>query len=228
MSKRSILVTLAALALAGCAHGPETTRGAMSGQIELARPDQTVALTREKVLHEQYDVQGINISVPTSLTTSEANSFHPNVDIVWRGDAPGDRYAQVKAIFETAMARGTETMHKGPAVVVDIEVTKFHAVTQKTRFTVGGIHNMRFWLTVRDAATGAVIQGPRMINADCHAAGGALAIQEDAAGLTQKVVVTNRLAEVIRRELSAPVQNIAPNTVVSRFDGTPVQLTMIE
>ena len=179
----------------------------------------------EVVLHAQYDVQAVNVSVPRSLRASEANSFHPNADIVWRGDAAGDRHAQVAAIFNEAMARGTAVMHSGPKVVVDVEVVRFHCLTEKTRFTVGGVHSLHFMLTVRDAVSGAVLQGPRLVIADVKAAGGARAIAEDRAGLTQRVVVVQRLAEVIRRELSAPMVALPEGVVVSRFDGTPVALT---
>lgn len=226
--KSLMLSTLvASFALVACAPQPQATR-AMFMQGELAGSGQAIKLAGETVLQGQYDIQAVTVSVPQSLTTSEANSFHPNVEIVWRGDAPGERHAQVKAIFEAAVAKGTATMHAGPKVVVDIEVTRFHCLTEKTRFTVGGVHNMRFMLTVRDAASGVVIQGPRLINADVKASGGARAIAEDAAGQTQKVVVTERLAEVIRRELSVPVQSLSPNAAVSRFDGTPVQLSLLE
>ena len=179
----------------------------------------------EVVLHAQYDVQAVNVSVPRSLSASEANSFHPNADIVWRGDVAGDRHVQVAAIFNEAMARGTAVMHSGPKVVVDIEVVRFHCLTEKTRFTVGGVHSLHFMLTVRDAVSGAIIQGPRLVIADVKAAGGARAIAEDRAGLTQRVVVVQRLAEVIRRELSAPMVALPQGMVVSRFDGTPVPLT---
>lgn len=195
-------------------------------QGDLANVGTPVVFAAETVLQGQYDVQAVNVSVPQSLTTSEANSFHPNVEIVWRGDPLGERHGQVKAIFEAATAMGTATMRAGPRVVVDIEVTRFHCLTEKTRFTIGGVHNLRFLMTVRDAASGAVVQGPRLINADVKAAGGARAIAEDAAGRTQKVVVTDRLAEVIRRELSAPVESLPQNAAVSRFDGTPVQLAV--
>ena len=163
--------------------------------------------------------------MPRSLRSSEANSFHPNADIVWRGDVAGDRHVQVAAIFNEAMARGTAVMHSGPKVVVDIEVVRFHCLTEKTRFTVGGVHSLHFMLTVRDAVSGAIIQGPRLVIADVKAAGGARAIAEDSAGMTQRVVVVQRLAEVIRRELSAPMVALPQGMVVSRFDGTPVPLT---
>ena len=42
-------------------------------------------------LAAQYDVAEVKIVVPQTLRVSEANSYRPNADIVWRGDPPGDR-----------------------------------------------------------------------------------------------------------------------------------------
>jgi hypothetical protein len=97
---------------------------------------------------------------------------------------------------------------------VDIEVTRFHCLTEKTRYTVGGVHSLHFMLTVRDADTGVVIDGPRAVVADVKAAGGAQAIAEDDMGMTQRVVVVQRLSEVIHRELSTKITDPA---LVSRF-----------
>ncbi|OZA14069.1 MAG: hypothetical protein B7Y02_05085 [Rhodobacterales bacterium 17-64-5] len=180
------------------------------------------------MLQAEYDVKAVNVSVPRTLKVSEANTFRPSADIVWRGDLPGDRYAQVKAIFDTAAARSTATMRTGAPVVVDLEVVRFHCLTEKTRYTVGGVHSLRFMMTVRDAATGTVVQGPRLIVADVKGAGGNRAVAEEQAGRTQKVVVTERLTEVIRRELSAPVTVLPADAVVTRFDGSPAQLVRIQ
>ena len=107
---------------------------------------------------------------------------------------------------------------------VDIEITYFHCLTEKARYTVGGVHSMKFLLTVRDIETGAILQGPRKVVADVKAAGGQKAIAEDEAGRTQKVVVTEHLVEVIRRELSVPVAVVPEGALVTRFDGSPVAL----
>lgn len=167
----------------------------------------------------QYDLGAIRINVPHSLKVSEANTFKPRADIVWRGEAPGDRYAQVQAIFADAMARGTADMHKGRKVDLEIEVTKFHALTEKTRYTIGGMHEMRFILTLRDSATGEVVDGPRPVVADVKAAGGSAAIAEEAVGRTQRVVTVERLAAVIRQELSAPASE---EQIVARLQASPL------
>lgn len=231
MKTASISAVVLAFALAGCGQPTQTVRSSMSmpqqvssDASQAARLPQQPLLDATVVMHAQYDVQAVNVMVPRTLQVSEANTFLPKADIVWRGDAPGNRYEQVKAIFDAAMLRGTAAMHSGPKVVVDIEVTRFHCLTEKTRFTVGGVHSMHFLLTVRDAATGAILQGPRPVVADIKAAGGSRALAEDYAGRTQKVVVTERLAEVIRRELSAPVASYPSDVPLTRFDGSPADL----
>ena len=158
-----------------------------------------------QVFMSQYDIEDIRISVPNKLKVSEANMFYPVADIVWRGEPAGNRHAQVMSIFKEAMDRGTYTMNTGRKVVMDIEVARFHSVTEKTRYTVGGTHSMRFILTVRDAQTGEVLDGPRLVAADAKAAGGAQAVAEEQMGRSQRVVVVERLASAIRAELSARV-----------------------
>ncbi|MEO5616118.1 MAG: DUF6778 family protein, partial [Cypionkella sp.] len=207
MKMTSISILVLALGLSACA---QTTSMSSQNQVssdlsQASRLPQAPGLRGPVMLQAEYDVKAVNVLVPHTLKVSEANTFHPSADIVWRGDLPGDRYAQVKAIFDDAAARSTATMHTGAPVVVDLEVVRFHCLTEKTRYTVGGVHSLHFMMTVRDAATGAVLQGPRLIVADVKGAGGNRAVAEEQAGRTQKVVVTERLTEVLRRELSAPV-----------------------
>ncbi len=154
------------------------------------------------VFRTSYRVTEVRVAVPRALRVSEANAYYPLADIVWRGDALGDRYAQVGDIFRAAAASGTLGIEGARPVVAEIEVVRFHCLTEKTRIMIGGVYSMRFLLTVRDAATGRVLDGPRMVIADKKGAGGVKAMAQDAAGLTQKVEVTQRLSEVIRRELA--------------------------
>lgn len=160
------------------------------------------------ILTAQYDVREIRITVPRTLKVSEANMFYPLADIVWRGEPRGDRYAQVQSIFTDAFGMGTARMKSGPAVIVEATVKRFHGVTEKTRYTVGGVFNMEFDLTVRDAETGAILEGPRFVEVNAPASGGSAAIQEEQAGRTQRVVVIEALREGIRRELSRQVEEI--------------------
>lgn len=195
---------LALLVVSACGAVEPASRATTVGQIDLLQTALPVAANPGvQIMAAKYTVAELRVNVPRSLKVSEANAFLPKADIVWRGEPRGDRYAQVAQIFNDGLMAGTSGMATGPAAIVEVEVTRFHCLTEKTRFTVGGNHAIHFTLTVRDAATGAVLEGPREIIADVKASGGAAAIAEDQAGRTQRVVVVERIAEVIRRELSA-------------------------
>lgn len=149
-------------------------------------------------------VKSVSVSVPRSLKVSEANRFYPGGDIVWRGDAPGDRHAQVQAIFEDALLRGVQPLD-GPAEVdLVVEVKRFHSVTERTRYTTGGLHAITFDMTLKDAETGAVVVPTHEVRADLKAFGGKEAIAADAEGQTMKVRITDHLSRVIYTELVGP------------------------
>lgn len=209
------LSVVALLAVSACATGEPASRAATVGQIDPVQAAMPAAAgPRVQVLAPRFTVAEVRVNVPRSLKVSEANTFMPVADVVWRGEPRGDRYAQVAQIFNAGLLAGTAGMATGPTAVVEVEVTRFHCLTEKTRFTVGGNHAIHFTLTVRDAATGAILEGPRAIIADVKASGGAAAIAEDQAGRTQRVVVVERISEVIRRELSSPVGGVTADAAL--------------
>ncbi|WP_370401301.1 DUF6778 family protein [Sulfitobacter sp. JB4-11] len=159
------------------------------------------AAAARAVMPQSINVASIVVRVPETLTVSESNGYYPRADIVWRGDVLGDRRAQIKAIFEDAFARGTSTLQGETPVIIDVQVKRFHSVTDRTRASVGGVHNMEFFLTVYDAETGAVLMPTREVAADLPALGGSEAIAADRQGQTQKVRVTSYLALTIDEEL---------------------------
>ncbi len=185
------LAIAAGLSACGAAPGETVTRAAFDTAPHSAA---TLAL----------NIASINVTVPRTLDVSEKNRFYPGGDIVWRGDPMGDRYAQVEAIFRDAMAQGTQGMSSGAPAVLDIEVSRFHALTEKARYFTGGVHAITFTITLRDPATGQALSAPREIKADLKGFGGQAAIAADQRGQTQKVRITAHLAKVIRAELSDP------------------------
>lgn len=165
-----------------------------------------------------FRVEQVNVNVPRSLKVSEANVYYPRGEIVWRGDPMGDRYAQVKSIFEVAAFNGTKDMVGARPIVIDVQIQRFHSLSERTRASVGGVHNMNFRMTVRDSVTGEPIGPSRDIEANLPAYGGNQAVQAERRGQTQKVRVTGYLAQVIRQELEAPrpqVQAIKPTPRVN-------------
>lgn len=186
-----IILAVLVLGISACSQSSQVSRNEPL-TTQLVGPKPTVT----------YDVQDVRISVPDSLSVSEANVYYPSADIVWRGDNFGKRHEQVQAIFQSAMDRGVEKLNGTQAVVVNIEVTRFHSLTERARYTVGGVHSIKFKMSLRDAQTGALIGTPRLVEANLKAFGGKKAVAAEHRGLTQKVRISNHLAEVIRDEIT--------------------------
>lgn len=153
-----------------------------------------------------YDVKLLKVYVPRSLTVSERDQFYPWSDINWRGDPPGDRYEQVAAIFQAAGDRSVADMTEGRPVNVFVQAYRFHSLTERARALIGGVHSIGFFLTIQDARTGDIIDGPHRIQADLAAYGGGRAIESDLRGQTQKVRITDHLVDVLDRELALQPQ----------------------
>lgn len=184
-----ILAVAMALTLSACATTEQVSRS-VSHEYSLARTSPV-----------EFSVDEVNISVPSRLRVSEANLFYPIADIVWRGDVLGNRHEQVATMFEEGMSRGAKAL-KGPDhVVVDVQVLRFHSLTERARYTVGGVHSIRFVMSVSDALTGEAIMETKVVSADLKAFGGSRAIAADHNGITQKVRITSHLSSVLQREL---------------------------
>ncbi|MCW1956375.1 MAG: hypothetical protein KIH71_010725 [Roseobacter sp.] len=199
--KAALLVAIG-LSISGCASFEVATRNALF-----------MGAKNQQLYSQPLAVQDITVTVSRDLRVSEAEVFYPVADIVWRGDEHGDRYAQVGAIFEASARDATEDFTHGQAAAIAIEVLRFHGVSDRARYTVGGTHSMTFILSVTDPATGLELMAPRKIKTDLQALGGQEATDADARGETQKKRVSAHLASVIRAELSGAD---APEESVSR------------
>lgn len=153
------------------------------------------------VLARSYDLRDLQFSAMPGLTVSESESFYPDADIVWRGDPPGPRVAQIGAMFETAVARNRSILQGETPVDLAVTLVRFHGITNSTRLTVGGVYNIVFDMTVLDARNGAVLEPRRRIAANLSAPGGAVGLVMRQQGQTQKVRVTDFLTGVLRQEL---------------------------
>lgn len=187
---RAIALIAAGLTLTACVK-PDTASRNQPLELALA-PAEIV---------RSYQVEDVRALVPVSLEASEANSYYPMADIVWRGDTYGNRHEQIAQLFESAAARQAETLSGDIPVVVDVVINRFHGVTEKTRFSVGGVYNLIFTLTVRHAETGAIIEGPRVVEANLPAPGGQAALLLEQSGQTEKVRMLDFLTSVLAREL---------------------------
>ncbi len=197
---RIVLALCAVLGLSACAQ-TSVTRGLMTETTIEAPTVSATALPR-------FNVVQINVQVPRSLKVSELNTYKPVADIVWHGDPLGDRYEQVAAVVKAGFAAGTREMHGNRAVVVDVAVQRFHAVTPKTYYTIGGWHEIELLMMVRDARTGAELMEAHRVTLNFRSLKGADAANAEATGQTQKVRIISHLAAAIRAEMSVPANYI--------------------
>ncbi|WP_238366160.1 DUF6778 family protein [Mesobacterium pallidum] len=179
-----------ALALAACGSAPQTVS-------RNAAPEEVAAFETPPLRIASY-----HVSVPRSLAATEAESFFPSADIVWKGDPAGDRHQQVAAIFEDGIRRSAALMGDGRPVDVRIEVQRFHGVTDRTRYSVGGRHEVDFSLAATDAETGEVVVPAHDVSVWLKSLAGKRAIESDQKGITQKVRVTDFIARALYEELT--------------------------
>ena len=194
---RTILALGAALGLSACASVDTASRNAPI-DAPLSAIENSVPLT------SPVKVVAVTVNVPRSLKVSEANRYYPSGDIVWREDPIGDRHNQVAAIVQAAMEQGVAPLDGSKEVFLEVSVSRFHALTEKARYTVGGVHAIQFSYRLVDAETGAELTPPKFVKADFDALGGNAAVAAEARGVTQKYRITHHLAKVIQDELRMP------------------------
>ena len=154
-----------------------------------------------------YDVVDVVVEVPEYLVVSEADVYVPQADIVWREDPLGDRKQQVKAIMTSALSQGTAPLNGPRKVVLAARVNMFHALTEKARNSVGGKHNVQFDYVLLDAETRQPVTTAQRIDASLKAYGGRKAYRAMRRGETQKVRISQHVANTMLQALSAPGQS---------------------
>lgn len=163
-----------------------------------------------------WRVVDVQVSVPETLSVSEARSLAPAADIVWREDPPGDRRAQVAAVVRQGALDGTRGLRGQRPVIVQVTVSRFHALTfeAETRARNAGVHNIAFVARVVDARSGAVLAGPDGIEASLPALAGVTMTEARLRGETQRSQITAHLAAVFAGWLGAGPD---PRQTFSRF-----------
>lgn len=204
--KRICVLGLISLLAACSAGNTVATRAINVDPSAQTKPDSSIKAFAPKTdrapAAPRIRVEKIRVVVPRTLEVSEANRYLPAGDIVWREDPIGDRHEQVQSIFQSGLEKGTARMNGARPVSLYVQVMRFHALTEKARYTTGGVHSIKFGLAVRDLTTGNFLTEPRVIEADLKAYGGRQALEAESNGLTQKVRITEHLAEVIWEELT--------------------------
>ncbi len=152
-----------------------------------------------------WHVVDVRVTVPQTLSVSEAKTLLPQADIVWREDPPGDRHAQVAAIVQTAAQQGARNLRGSLPVRLEISVSRFHALTFEAehRLAHAGVHNIDFTIQVVDARSGAVLAGPEKIEAALPALSGNEMAEARGRGQTQKSQITDHLRATIAGWLGA-------------------------
>jgi hypothetical protein len=185
ITRRAALLSGAALVLSACVGG--------GGSFKTDYDPLPADVTRG------WRLADVRVTVPRTLTVSEAKSLLPNADIVWREDPLGDRYAQVAAIMDTAVTRGAQGLQGSRPVIIDVTVTRFHALTfeAELRGSNWGVHNIRFIAQVVDARTGEVLVPATDIRAELPALSGQQMRDARRKGVTQKSMITNHVAKTV-------------------------------
>lgn len=194
----------AALAVSGCVSTSDVSRDFGINAVPVI----------ENIEIQDWDVAAIEVNVPQTLTSSEANTIKPRSDIVWREDPIGDRHAQVDALMTAALTPAFEAVNGSVPVIVTLDVTRFHAQTQRVRYSnIPSEQEIEFVMTIRNAETGELLSGPTEVDLTFQALGGDDAVLADAQGITQRVRIEERLSAWVAEEFIGPVS--APLLVAS-------------
>ena len=148
-----------------------------------------------------WHVQDVRVAVPDTLTVSEENLYLPDTDIVWREDPYGDRHEQVRKIVDMGASQAVLGLGGKEPVYLDIEVKRFHALTQKARASVGGHHAVTLHVTVRDVETNFELIDPMEVAFRLPAYGGQKALKAEMRGETQKVRIIREINRMMRLKL---------------------------
>jgi hypothetical protein len=146
-----------------------------------------------------WRVTQVNVTVPETLTVSEENTYLPRADIVWHGDPPGDRRAQVRKIVSDSARTATAGMRGGTPVALNLSVLEFHGITPITLARAPeAVYNMAFSAQIVDARNGTALTPVTRIQADTPALVGAAGIEAAQFGPTQTEQVSRHIVATLQ------------------------------
>ena len=180
---RKLASALALMLLAGCAGNWEVAYDNPPGS----------AVTKS------WRVIDVVAVAPNTLTVSNNNTYAPQADVVWHGEPFGDRRAQVAAVLDEGLTRGSRPLRGERPVTMTARILTFHGVTPSAVARApAAVHNIRFVLSVFDARTGEVLVHNETISADLEANVGTAAIAAAINRQTQRERVVEHIASVMR------------------------------
>jgi len=181
--RRSFAVALALMLLAGCA-----------GNWEVAYDDPP-----NNGVTKTWRVVDVVAVAPDTLSVSNDNTYAPQADIVWHAEPFGDRRAQVAAVLDAGITRGTRPLRGERRVTLTARILTFHGVTPSAVARApAAVHNIRYVLSVFDAETGEVLVANKTISADLEANVGTAAIAAAINRQSQRERVIEHIAAVTR------------------------------
>ncbi len=192
---RGLVVAASALALSACV-APRVSQTDFSKGVGQAASQ--VA---------NWSLGDVQVAISNSLTVTQSPSrrYPPTTELVWYGDPPGDRKAQVETLMADAVRAGAaDALVGSQPVTISLNITEFHAMTPRARATELqlGVHEIMFDISVIDSS-GATIASETGVRADLQAFSGASAVQAEKLGQGQKIRIQSRVAQVIRAWLVA-------------------------
>ncbi|WP_425090419.1 DUF6778 family protein [Tropicimonas sp. S265A] len=204
MSVRSVIAAAILTLLVGCASWQTAYDAPVSSDVS-----------------KNWRLNSVSVDVPLTLSVGEANVYAPSTDIVWQEEllpTGTTRHAQVDAIMTDAVRRGASALPGSRPVDIQVVVSRFHALSDyaRVRLSQEGVHNINFTLQVTDAGTGAVLVPATPIQSDLVAFTGQDSIDALAAGQTQKVRITQHVAETVAGFLGVGPDNRAEFTRLGR------------
>lgn len=145
-----------------------------------------------------WRVTEVAVTVPETASVSEEDVFTPVADIVWRGEAEGDRRFQVARIVREAATAATADMTGSTPVRLEVDVTRFHSVSQVARayLTRSGVNDIRFDIRVVDPASGTVLASETGVRAPSPALVGPAAVEAARAGGSERARIVDHLTGV--------------------------------
>ena len=202
---KMIAALAVAAGLSACAGAPVSN--ASDGPATRNAPEETGLVAANLTAQSaNWRLADVRVLVPAELKVSEANRYYPVGDIVWRGDAYGDRKQQVAKIMDDGITAGLTHLRGDQPVYFDIKLVRFHSLSEKARAVTGGVHNVVYTLTVVDAVTGLALHGPIEMKMDLKAYGGDQAYAAERQGLTQKVRIQSNLASIMRKNFNGGLE----------------------
>lgn len=145
-----------------------------------------------------WRVADVVVKVPETASVSEEDIIRPIADIVWRGEAEGDRRMQVARIVREAATAGSAGMTGGTPVRLEVDVNRFHSVSHEARavLTRSGVNDILMDIRVVDPATGEVLASETAVEGDSPALVGRQAVEAARAGGSERARIVDHLTGV--------------------------------